>query len=111
MKTVASKRLTFPIAASAALGGLAARLILCLVLCAAAVGLSAKAEDHEPTFVTIDAPGAGTALYQGTVPMGLTPTGAITGYYIDASNVSHGFLRTSRGAFIAFDAPGAGAGE
>ena len=34
----------------------------------------------------------------------------IAGQYIDANNVSHGFLRTADGNFTTFDAPGAGTG-
>ncbi len=36
--------------------------------------------------------------------------GAFTGYYIDASNVNHGFLRAPDGTFTTFEAPGAGTG-
>jgi hypothetical protein len=32
------------------------------------------------------------------------------GYYTDGNNVYHGFLRSPRGAFTAFDVPGAGTG-
>jgi hypothetical protein len=36
--------------------------------------------------------------------------GTIAGYYVDANNVYHGFVRDQRGRFItSFDAPGAGA--
>jgi hypothetical protein len=38
-------------------------------------------------------PDAGKALRQGTVPYGINNAGWIEGYYIDSSNVSHGFLR------------------
>src|SRR5436309_1119905 len=60
---------------------------------------------------TFDAPGAGagTDLRQGTFPKSINPSGAITGYYIDAGNVIHGFLRAPDGALTTFDAPGAGA--
>jgi hypothetical protein len=46
-------------------------------------------------FITIDAPGAGTAAGSGfgTFPDSINDGGAITGYYIDANNVNHGFLR------------------
>jgi hypothetical protein len=46
-------------------------------------------------YTTFDAPGAGTVVgsYQGTYPMAISPVGAITGYYLDANNVEHGFLR------------------
>jgi hypothetical protein len=42
----------------------------------------------------IDVPGAGTGPHQGTFPSDVNPAGAITGYYIDADGVYHGFLRT-----------------
>jgi hypothetical protein len=59
---------------------------------------------------TFEAPGAGTGIdsYEGTVAFMIGPTGAITGFYEDASEVNHGFLRTSDGTFTTFDAPGAG---
>jgi hypothetical protein len=44
------------------------------------------------TITTFDAPGAGTGLFQGTIPSGINPAGAIVGYYLDASYVFHGFL-------------------
>lgn len=35
--------------------------------------------------------------YRGsTLPLGIDSKGAITGYYVDANNVGHGFLRTGR---------------
>ena len=40
-----------------------------------------------------NAPGAGTAAWQGTQPMTISSEGAITGSYTDANNVVHGFLR------------------
>ena len=62
-------------------------------------------------FTTFDAPGAGTSPFQGTAPhVGRTinPAGAITGFYVDASDVVHGFLRAPDGTITTFDAPGAG---
>ena len=44
------------------------------------------------TITTFDAPGAGTGLFQGTIPSGINPARAIVGYYLDASYVFHGFL-------------------
>src|SRR5215813_8534616 len=61
-------------------------------------------------FVSFDAPGAGTGLSQGTFPNGVTQTGAVTGWYVDPSNVNHGFLRTPEGTITTFDVPGAGNG-
>jgi hypothetical protein len=43
---------------------------------------------------TFDISGAGTGPGQGTVPLCNNPVDAIIGYYIDASNVFHGFLRS-----------------
>lgn len=40
-----------------------------------------------------DAPGAGTGFLQGTAALSINNAGAITGFYVDASGVSHGFLR------------------
>jgi hypothetical protein len=59
----------------------------------------------------IDAPGAGTGAFQGTAPCAvdcITSEGAVTGSYLDASSVGHGFLRSPDGAFTTFDVPGAG---
>jgi hypothetical protein len=62
-------------------------------------------------FVTFDAPGAGTTEGSGfgTFPESINKAGAITGHYIDSHNVNHGFLRSTGGKFITFEAPGAGA--
>src|SRR5438046_1911719 len=64
----------------------------------------------EPTITTFDAPGAGTGPGQGTLPFAINPAGTVTGYYIDAGDARHGFLRTRNGAITTFDAPGAGTG-
>ncbi len=58
-----------------------------------------------------DAPGAGTGAGQGTFigwASCLSQNGSITGYYVDANNVAHGFLRLLDGTVTTFDAPGAG---
>ena len=47
----------------------------------------------------------------GTYALGIDATGAVTGYYIDASNVAHGYLRAPDGRFTSFDVPHAGAGS
>ena len=64
----------------------------------------------QPTFTTIDAPGAGTGPGQGTLPFAINPTGTVLGYYIDGGDARHSFLRTRDGNIITFDAPGAGTG-
>jgi hypothetical protein len=65
-------------------------------------------------FITFDAPGAGQASGQGTGCFAYTGcsviinnSGAITGYYLDANNVFHGFVRSRKGKFTSFEAPGA----
>jgi len=47
------------------------------------------------TFATFEAPGADTNAgdFNGTFPINISLSGAITGYYIDANSVYHGFLR------------------
>jgi len=60
---------------------------------------------------TFDAPGAGDASgsYEGTVPYMIDSAGVIVGYYEDASQACHGFLRAPNNTFTTIDAPGAGA--
>lgn len=64
------------------------------------------------TFTQIDAPDAGTGPFpQGTfpsefTPMGINPGGAITGFYVDASSVRHGFVRAAGGKITEFDPSG-----
>src|SRR6266480_3286630 len=48
----------------------------------------------EPTITTFDALGAGTGPGQGTLPFAINPAGMVIGYYIDAGDARHGFLRT-----------------
>ncbi|HME89540.1 MAG TPA: hypothetical protein VKE30_10060 [Chthoniobacterales bacterium] len=64
------------------------------------------------TFTQIDAPDAGTGPFpQGTfpseiTPMGINPQGAITGFYVDANSVQHGFVRAPNGKITEFDPTG-----
>ena len=69
-------------------------LMLCLLL---------QVSSFAATFTTIDAPGAGTGVEQGTIASSINNVGAITGNYADASNISHGFLRAPDGTFTTFD--------
>jgi hypothetical protein len=55
-------------------------------------------------FLTFDAPGA----VLGTITTAVSASGVIAGYYYDANDVGHGFLRAPWGAFYTFDVPGAG---
>src|SRR5271167_1118915 len=63
------------------------------------------------TFTTFDAPGAGTDIYEGTgcfsdCPVSLNDWGAITGIYIDANFVYHGYLRSPEGKIVTVDPVG-----
>jgi hypothetical protein len=77
------------------------------------LGLAAAANAHEPRIITFDAPGAGTAPGQGTgcaysdCSVVINNFGEITGYYLDANNVFHGFARSPQGKITTFDVPGA----
>jgi hypothetical protein len=54
-----------------------------------------KAHCRGGAITTFDAPGAGTGSGQGTIPVFNSSADAITGFYVDANGVSHGFLRTA----------------
>jgi len=72
------------------------------------VRLAAQAASSE--FISFDAPGASsvTASFDGSVAQSINDAGAITGHYVDANTLYHGFLRTPGGEFIIIDAPGVG---
>jgi hypothetical protein len=71
------------------------------------LGLGLSGAAHQRTIViTFDVRGAA-----GTIPSSINRAGAITGYYWDASDAYHGFLRAPNGRITTFDAPGAGPGE
>ena len=71
------------------------------------------------TITKINVPGAGKGSGQGTFACpgtsicigGINAAGAISGNYIDSSNVNHGFLRMPDGTITKFDVPGAGKGS
>lgn len=60
--------------------------------------------------ITFDAPGAipVAGSLDGTFPSGINNGGTITGIYVDAKTLYHGFLRSPGGEFTKLDAPGAG---
>ena len=67
--------------------------------------------EPDGTISKFDVPSAGSGSGQGTLPsgfLGINSEAAITGNYLDANNVSHGFLRSKRGAITTFDASGVG---
>jgi uncharacterized repeat protein (TIGR03803 family) len=61
-------------------------------------------------FTTFDAAGAGTGKNEGTVPTSINTAGTIAGFYIDGSNVNHGFVRAANGTITGFEAADAGTG-
>jgi hypothetical protein len=65
------------------------------------------------TFAAFQAPGADMTegSFNGTFPANINLYGAITGSYVDTSNVSHGFVRAINGSFITFEAADAGTGS
>ena len=67
--------------------------------------------DRNGNFITFDAPDAGHVpdSVEGTYPFGINPQGAISGWYVDDSDVNHGFVRGTV-ANLQFDVPGAGDG-
>ena len=57
---------------------------------------------HAATFITFDVPNAFF-----TVGTSINPKGTIPGSYLDASFISHGFVRAPDGTITTFDVPGA----
>ena len=94
MKTQA-KKCKLTIARAAALASGNAALVVCLAL--TTVGLCRSATAGESTIITFDAPGAGTSAGQGTFAFSINQPGTIAGYYLDKSNVYHGFVRAPDG--------------
>jgi len=63
------------------------------------------------TFTIIDVPGAGTGPNEGTWMFyinTMTLDGSVSGFYVDADGLGHGWIRKGNGTIITFDAPGAG---
>lgn len=81
--------------------GLAARLALTVLL------MAFPWSAFSITITTFDASGAGANFNQGTSAVSINENGDVTGYFADANNVSHGFLRRKNGAMATFDVPGA----
>jgi len=75
------------------------------IICLLRIGVWAQAQE----IVTFDAPGADTTSgdFSGTYPSGVNAWGFVTGYYQGSDTVSHGFIRSLKGDYITFEAPGA----
>jgi len=52
--------------------------------------------DKNGSITNLDAPGAGTGVFQGTTALSINHLGVVTGYYVDANNNAHGFLWSRR---------------
>jgi len=66
------------------------------------VALALSVQLSAQTYTTFDAPNS-----IATQPVAINQQGAITGFYADANNVNHGFVRAVDGTITTFDAPGA----
>lgn len=64
-------------------------------------------------FTTFQARGADTTpgSFNGTTAESINDFGVVTGYYADATGITHGFLRSPEGRFTTFDAPDAANGS
>jgi hypothetical protein len=51
-------------------------------------------------FLSFDAPGAGTGLYQRTFANCINENGAITGAYVDGAGLQHGYVRSGSAGHI-----------
>ena len=76
-----------------------------LALAVAIVGGSGSALAQKIT--TFDPPLAGNGAGQGTYAQQGLNSGTIVGYYVDADNVAHGFIRSVNGNYTTIDVPGA----
>ena len=85
---------------------IAQRISITFVLCTCAVLTAWAQAPAKHTIIKFDAPGAGTGGGQGTTPIGIVDDGSIVGYYIDSSDLIHGFVRSPSGDITAFDPPG-----
>ena len=72
------------------------RILLLILFTCLAISAWARA----PKIITFDVPGAGTGAGQGTFPYGISATGEIIGWYVDANSVNHGLLRAPNGHFL-----------
>ena len=70
------------------------KLLRFWAICIIGVAFATSSIAWAQTIITFDAPGAGTLPGQGTIASSINPAGEITGWYDDASDVVHGFLRS-----------------
>ena len=83
------------------------RLLFALAGMAISFALPIPAQSGQ--IIKFDAPGAGnTGFFQGTFPLDINAFGQAIGYFVDAQNLFHGFVRYADGRIETIDAPGAG---
>jgi hypothetical protein len=89
--------------------------MLCVVSFALLFTAAATAADNtipgKHKIITFEVPGAGTGSGEGTLPISINPSEAITGLTRDANEVRHGFLRDKHGKITVFDDVDAGTGS
>src|ERR1700751_6291537 len=68
------------------------------------ITVQTPAQTKQGQIITFDAPRAGLGSGQGTVPTSINSAGTITGYYVDAGSIFHGFVRDKDGIITSFDA-------
>ncbi len=61
---------------------------------------------RNPKYTQLDAPGAGTGVYQGTYALSINDADEISGVYFDSNSVEHGFIRDASGNYTTFNVPG-----
>jgi hypothetical protein len=90
------------------------QVIAGLMLAFSLIGAQAQQASADTTansgFVVFEAQDAGSGAYQGTIATSINAAGEVTGLFLDAQGVSHGFVRTANGVITEFDAPNAGYG-
>lgn len=86
------------------------RVLLCFVVAGLVVSAWSQAPGRTPKVTIFSAPNAGTGANQGTYALGITSNGTVGGYYVDANNVNHGFIRNLVGDLTVFNIPQAGTG-
>lgn len=84
-----------------------AAILLAGLLCLVVMANSQPASPGDNVFKIFDAPGAGSDAGQGTIPWSINGSGDIAGAFVDSQGLSHGFVRSKSGSFVAFDAPNA----
>ena len=65
---------------------------LSVPVCSISVAGPQARSQGRPEVITFDAPGAGTASGQGTVPRSISPNGEVTGEFYDSHEAVHGDL-------------------